>query len=387
MSTSPYRLAFLGGGLSSAVGYVHRTASQLDGRWVVAGGCFSRDASRSLATAEAWGVPREGVCTDFDDLLERVECGEFDAVAVLTPTPEHIFALERLLDARVPVVCEKALTSSDSESGRVLELQQSTGTFLATTLNYTGYPMVRELRELIRRGDFGRIHRLDVRMPQETFLPPRRPGTGAVQDWRRRDYGLPTISLDLGVHVVEMTRFLSPSPIVEVTATAGSFGDLEVTDEVQALIRFGDGAIGSLWYSKAALGNRNGLAVEIYGDEGSAAWVQETPDSFVLRRRDRTVQTIDRGSPDLVEAGKPRYVRFKAGHPTGFIEAFANLYMDIADVLISSSESVVGHRVRNEFVADASATHYGMMVLAAMARSSGEHRWISVDPVGPGVRG
>lgn len=387
MSKSPLRLAFFGGGLSSAVGYVHRTASQLDGRWVVAGGCFSRDVGRSLATAEAWGVPRGGVCTDLDDVVQRVKRGEFDAVAVLTPTPEHIFALEGLLDARVPIVCEKALTSSDSESGRVIELQRSTRTFLATTLNYTGYPMVRELRERIRRGDLGRIHRIDVRMPQETFLPPRHSGTGAVQDWRRRDYGLPTISLDLGVHVVEMTRFLSSSPIVEVTATADSFGDLEVTDEVQALVRFGDGAIGSLWFSKAALGNRNGLAVEIFGDEASAAWVQETPDSFVLRRRDRTVQVIDRGSPDLVEAGKPRYVRFKAGHPTGFIEAFANLYMDIADALASTSGSEEGHRVRNEFVADASATHYGMMVLAAMGRSSREHRWISVDPVGPGVRG
>ena len=385
MSTSPYRLAFLGGGLSSAVGYVHRTASQLDGRWVIAGGCFSRDASRSLATAEAWGVPQEGVCTDLDDVLERVERGQFDAVAVLTPTPEHILALERLLDARVPTVCEKALTSSDSESGRVLELQQSTGTFLATTLNYTGYPMVRELRERVRRGDLGRIHRIDVRMPQEAFLPPRHLGTGAVQDWRRRDYGLPTISLDLGVHVVEMARFLSPSPVVEVTATADSFGDLSVTDEVQALARFGDGSIGSLWYSKAALGNRNGLAVEIYGDEASAVWIQEVPDSFVLRRRDRTVHVIDRGSPDLVEAGKPRYVRFKAGHPTGFIEAFANLYMDIADALASSSGSEEAHRVSNEFVADASATHYGMTVLAAMARSSREHRWVTVDAVGPSV--
>lgn len=387
MAVSALRLAFLGGGLSSAVGYVHRTSSQLDGRWVVAGGCFSRDASRSLATAEAWGVPREGICTDLDDLVERVGRGEFDAVAVLTPTPEHVLALERLLMASVPIVCEKALTSSDSESGKILELQRSTGSFLATTLNYTGYPMVRELRERVRRGDLGQILRLDIRMPQETFLPPRDLGTGAVQDWRRRDYGLPTVSLDLGVHVVEMARFLSLSPVVEVVATTDSFGDLEVTDEVQALVRFGDGSVGSFWYSKAALGNRNGLAVEVYGDEASAVWVQETPDSFVLRRRDRTVQVIDRGSPDLVEAGKPRYVRFKAGHPTGFIEAFANLYSDIADALTASSGPQDGWREPNEFVADAAAAHYGMTVLAAMARSSREHRWLAVDAATPSVPG
>ncbi len=385
MSISPYRLAFLGGGLSSAVGYVHRTASQLDGRWVVAGGCFSRDASRSLATAEAWGVPREAICTDLDDLVKRVGRGEYDAVAVLTPTPEHVLALERLLTAGVPIVCEKALTSSDSESARVLDLQRNTGTFLATTLNYTAYPMVRELRERIRRGDLGRILRVDIRMPQEGFLPPRDLGTGAIQDWRRRDYGLPTVSLDLGVHVVEMARFLCLSPIVEVTAAAESFGDLKVTDEVQALVRFGDGSVGSFWYSKAALGNRNGLAVEVYGDEASAVWVQEIPDSFVLRRRDRTVQVIDRGSSDLIEAGKPRYARFKAGHPTGFIEAFANLYADIADALAASSGSQDSRSEPNEFVADAAAAHYGMTVLAAMARSSREHRWLAVDAATPSI--
>mgnify|MGYP000114159055 CR=1 FL=1 len=385
MTRSHYRLAFLGGGRTSAVGYVHRVASQLDGRWSVSGGIFSRDPSQSHDTAEAWGIPLEGLCSDLDELTERARAGDFDAVAILTPTPEHTFALERLLAAGVPIICEKALTGSASESEQIRDLQRSSGTFLSTTLNYTGYPMVRELRERIRQGHLGRILRLDVRMPQETYLPPRNLGTGAVQDWRRSDYGLPTVSLDLGVHVVEMARFLHPSPVVEVTATAGSFGDLEVADDVQALVRFGDGSVGSFWFGKAALGNRNGLAVEIYGDEASAVWVQEQPDSFAFRRRDRTVQVVDRGTPDLVEAGKPRYVRFKAGHPTGFIEAFANLYSDIADALAVWGDPQEGADESNDFVADAAATHSGMMVLAAIARSSRERCWVDVDVSQPDV--
>lgn len=373
----PLRLAFLGGGRTSAVGYVHRTAAQLDGRWVMVGGTFSADLARSRSTAEAWGIPPNRVYTDLNDLLSRPV--EFDAVAVLTPTPHHYDAIRRLLGAGIPIICEKAITTSSDESATIRDLQMRSGGFLVSTLNYTGYPMLRELRARILRGDLGRILRVDVRMPQEAFLLRPNATPDDVQAWRRQDYGLPTISLDLGVHTVEVARFLHPAPVHSLAATSHSFGDLGVIDDVQAMVRFEDGATGSIWISKVALGARNGLAVDVYGEEASGSWVQEQPDLLHLRRRDRTIEVIDRGSPDLLEAGAARYSRFKAGHPTGFIEAFGNLYADIADALLDALGRG-GSGVRDHsFLADASVAHHGMRVLDAIRRSAECGAWVTVE--------
>ena len=240
------------------------------------------------------------------------------------------------------------------------------------TYNYSGYPMVRELRRLIAEGHLGRLHQIHIEMPQEGFL---RQGA-TPQAWRLQDYAVPTVSLDLGVHVHHLIHFVTggkrPLDVVGVQSTYGQFGD--IIDNVSFLARYEDELRVQCWYGKTALGYRNGLRIRVFGSQASAEWLQVQPEDLRLSRADGSRIVLDRGSGDADLARQPRYNRFKPGHPSGFIEAFANLYTDIAGHLRHFHS---GEPAPNDFVYSARESEDGLRFLEAVARSADTMAWQS----------
>lgn len=325
------RLGVIGGALRSAVGRTHFIATQMGGNFRINAGCFSRDPTENVRTADYLRLPPIRV---FESLTAMIELArhEIDAILILTPTPDHPTQISQAMQAGLPVISEKALTSNIADCVMLRDIQSKTKLSLSVTYNYTGYPFVRELRARVMRGDLGRILKAVVEMPQEGFLRHDLNGQPMMpQPWRLLDGEIPTVSLDLGVHCHHLVSFLTGKSLTPSWSRQTSLGNFpDVIDDVECAGTLGKDGLFSMWYGKAALGHRNGLQVRLYGSEGSACWYQAMPDELHLHSRSGQAHSLDFGSPDLLIANQARYMRFKAGHPTGFIEAFANLYDDLA---------------------------------------------------------
>lgn len=371
------KVAFLGGAWNSAVGRVHRIAVEMDQKFELVAGCFSRHADVNVDAVERYGLHRDCVHGSLEELLER-QADNLDAVVILTPTDQHAPQVLRCLEAGLPVICEKALATNSGEVAAIRDQLARQHGFLAVTYNYTGYPMLRELKHMVAEGRFGRIEQIHVEMPQDGFVRVGSDGAPLVpQDWRLRDGRVPTISLDLGVHLHMMVRFLIDAQPLEVVATSASYGNFhQVADNVSCLARYTGDISCSIWYSKTALGYRNGLKLRLFGDDGAAEWVQENPEYLQLTDRRGTKFIIDRASGEIRVANQARYSRFKVGHPSGFIEAFANYYYDAADALAA-------HRAgdgawSSPYVFGVGEAMQGTRMLEAIADSSAQRCWMKV---------
>lgn len=368
----PLRIAFIGGALNSAVGYTHFNASRLDGHFRVEAGCFSRDSSQNEHSARVYGVVPERAYQNWRALLDA-EAGSIDAVVILTPTPNHTEIVIAAIDAGFPVICEKALAVSSADCQAIEDAVERKRGYLAVTYNYSGYPMVRELQRMIREGRFGKIQQIQIEMPQEGYL---RVGANP-QAWRRVDYAVPTVSLDLGVHVHHLVDFLTggckPQRLVGDQSSYGQFGGL--IDNVNALAHYEDDLRVNAWWGKTALGLRNGLRIRVFGDSASAEWFQMDPENLNWADNDGRHCVLDRGSGEAKTAQQLRYNRFKAGHPSGFIEAFANLYADIAGELRSLKG---GQCERSEFVFGATQSREGLHFLEKISESARRMEWLGL---------
>lgn len=349
----PLSLAFIGGGINSAIGMTHKIASQMDGHFQLTAGCFSRDERLNHETGLAWGIDENKIYQDALTLLEQ-EHAQLDAVVILTPTPAHRDILLACLEYPLPIICEKAMVASVTEAEEIQQRVAQTNSPLYVTFNYTGYPMVRELRQRLLSGALGRIQQVMVEMPQEGFSRCRSDGSIALpQAWRRSDNAIPTVSLDLGVHAHQLVEFLTDKRALDVYAVNSHFARVpDVVDTVNIVSRYTDDVICNYWYGKAALGYRNGLRIRVFGTQGSAEWLQMEPEYLRMADIHGNVSIIDRTAADNTIANQERYCRFKAGHPAGFIEAFANYYCDLAAALRGEkNEYAVGSDVALEGLA------------------------------------
>lgn len=373
--TPPLALGFLGGAENSAVGYAHFVASRMDNRWQVAAGCFSTHADLNHHSAISYGVSPDRVYDDWRKLLLH-ENGRLDAILVLTPTPAHREMVGACLEAGIPVICEKALACNVAEITELLELREKHKGFLGVTFNYSGYPMMRELRARIQRGDLGRILHFQIEMPQEGFVRTSPHGLRPTpQGWRLHDGTVPTLGLDLAVHLHHSLYYLTGARPISVVADHASEGWFKgIVDDFGCLAHYEHGIRGQFWFSKSSLGHRNGLRLRIYGTHASAEWFQANPEEVLLAHIDGRREILDRAG-NVAVAGMQRYNRFKSGHPAGFIEAFANLYADFADALLEfrregrwAGEADYGARIAQE----------GLLLLEAMERSCQTRAWETI---------
>lgn len=374
MPAAPLALGFIGGGLNSAVGLTHKIAAQMDGYWQLSAGCFSTHPEVNSETAQAWQVPTERVYDDWQQLLQQ-EQGRLDAVVILTPTPQHIDTVVAAIEQGYPVICEKALATSSAEVRAIRNAIEARQGFLAVTYNYTGYPMLRELQHLIARGRLGTLQQIHIEMPQEGFLRlDRNAHKASPQAWRLQDHAVPTLSLDLGVHVHQIIHFLSHQQPLEVVASSSNYGLFDgIVDNTLCIAQYSGKLQCQIWFGKTALGHSNGLRVRVYGDRGSAEWFQLQPDNLTVNDNTGSKTIIERSASQLELASASRYNRFKPGHPSGFMEAFSNLYTDLA---IRLTDFKAMPEYANN--ADLDIAEQGLAMLEAMQTSAREHCWQAV---------
>jgi predicted dehydrogenase len=367
-------VAFMGGGVDSAVGMAHYAAINIDGLFNLVAGCFSLNQLKNLESAEYCGVDSERVYTTLDDLLDN-EQNKLDAIIILTPTPSHYEDVMLCLSKGIPVICEKALSTSSNEVKKLMKYVAEYRGFLSVTYNYSGYPLLKELQTMIASGRLGKVEQIQIEMPQETFMRVDSKGSPiAPQEWRLKDEALPTVSLDLGVHLHQLIFFLTNEKPIEVIAVQNSFGHFEgVVDDVNCIANYTNDLVANIWFSKSALGHRNGLNVRVYGDKGSAKWYQMEPEKLTLTNPQGDVLIKDRASGDMKVSNQQRYTRFKAGHPAGYIEAFANHYYDIY-------ESLQKYRNNRSSTCGLGAdeAYEGLLMLEAISLSAKLKKWIEL---------
>jgi len=372
---TPLKIAFIGGGCNSAVGYAHYCASHLDGACQLVAGAFSRDERINAISARQYAVPPKAVFADWRELIAQSK-RHLDALVVLTPTPSHEEIVCAALQAGLSVICEKSLTQDVESALRIEQVAKKSSAKLLVSYNYSAYPMVRELRARIASGQLGKIRHLQVEMPQEGFVRLQEGGKRpSPQQWRLVDGAIPTIHLDLTTHLHHLVYFLTAKHPDQVFADHNSFGWFDtVIDDATAVVKYEDDITCRYWVSKASLGYKNGLSIRVAGDLGSASWVQGIPEELNLNFVDGRREIVERGSPCLV-GNNLEYNRFKAGHPAGFIEAFANLYRDFASAL-RYPESKQGVDVLRDY--GLAPALEGLQLMQAMSQSHQNKQWIQL---------
>ncbi len=370
------KLGIIGGSIESAVGYTHLIASQMDHRWQLVSACFSRRKEINHATVEAWNLYHIRLYSDWQDLLEG-ETNKIDAIVILTPTPQHRDMVIKALSLGYAVICEKALASDYQEGIEICETLKKTTGFLAVTHNYTGYPMLRELRSLVQQGQFGQLTQIQIEMPQEGFARLDTKGNKpSPQTWRLHDGKIPSVSLDLGAHLQHMIHYISnenPSALIADQHSYGWFH--QIIDDVSCIAHYPSGMKSDMWFGKAAIGYRNGLKIRVFGTQGSAEWYQMEPEFLFVHDIQGNKKWVDRAA-DVQLASELRYNRFKSGHPAGFVEAFANLYYDIADKLEDYQETKVYDK---QWTYGALQATIGLNVLETMNHSAKEQKWLILN--------
>ena len=365
-----YKLAFIGGSINSIAGYPHFIASQMDKRFEVVAGVFSTDKNINQETAKQWHIKK--VYEDYKELIKK-EKENIDAVVILTHTPLHIEIILALLKENIPIICEKPLVSSIEEIETIQNLYDSNKHFMVVTNNYSGYPMIRELQHKIANNELGEILNIRLKMPQESFLRPPK-SVKYPQKWRLKDGFIPMISLDLGAHLHHLAYFLLQEEPSNIMATYDKFSKYNVVDDVNILMEYKSKIKGNMWLSKTALGNRNGLHIEVYGTLASASWHQETPEQLEFSYNSGQKVIIDRGS-DIEMLPNKLYSRMTPGHPAGFIESFANLYNDIANSLDSFHND---KPYISKYVYDFNHAKNGIILLHCASLSNQNKQWVAI---------
>ncbi len=375
MINHKFKIAFIGGGINSAVGAAHFSAINIDNLFELVSGCFSRDNKVNYNTAVKYKVPFDRTYPSIETLID-CEKNMLDAVVVLTPQDQHFNQVLKLIKHNIPVICEKALAASIKDVLEIKSALESNLGFLAVIYNYLGYPMIRELKYIIQNNHLGTIKHIQVEMPLESFIRVTKDDTPVIpQNWRLKDTNVPTISLDLAVHLHMLIKYLISLEPLKVIAISESLGNFNVIDNINCLIKYSNNIICNMWYSKIAIGNRNGMKIRVYGDRASAEWVQEFPEILSLADVHGRRWKMDRGNEDIEICSQERYTRFKVGHPAGYVEAFANYYHDIA---LALNEYKNNHQIKFNECFGIDEAYEGIKLLTAIQKSSESMSWENV---------
>jgi predicted dehydrogenase len=332
------RLALVGGGPGSFIGSMHRLAARLDDRYEVVSAVLSSDPARSLSACLELGLDKERIHTNVDDMLntEAARNDGAEVAAIMTPNDSHFPFAKAALENGLDVICDKPMTNTVAEAEELVRLVKATGLVFCLTHNYTGYPLVRQARAMVEKGQLG-----DIRLVQVEYVQGGKareddpdPSAGSVP-WRfdPTRSGPSLVLGDIGSHAHNLVRFITGLEVTEVAAEVGSVvPKRQVHDFAGALLRLEHGARGCFWVTQAAAGVENCLRIRVSGTRGSLEWMQEHPQVLHFKPLDAPAEVRTPNGPGTLPLAA-RASRIVAGHPEGFPSGFANLYSDAAEAI------------------------------------------------------
>jgi predicted dehydrogenase len=336
------RLGMVGGGQGAFIGAVHRIAARLDDRYEFVAGALSADPDRAVASGRELGLRDDRCYGSYEDMARRearLKDG-IEAVAIVTPNHMHFPVAKAFLQRGIHVICDKPLTTTLRDARKLAEIVERSGKVFALTHNYTGYPMVRQAREMVAKGALGDIRVIHVEYVQD-WLTTRLEDTGHKQAGWRTDparTGAGGAVGDIGTHAYNLACFVSGLDAESLSADLTAFVEgRRVDDNVHVLLRYPNGARGMLWASQVAPGNENRLRLEVYGTNGGLEWSQEDPNYLWFAPFAEPRRLVTRGGAGA-GAAAGRVTRVPPGHPEGYLEGFANIYSEAAQAILAARD-------------------------------------------------
>lgn len=335
----PIRLGMVGGGKGAFIGYVHRIASRLDGDYQLVAGALSSRPEVARESGAALGLAEDRIYTDFNEMAQAEAAREdgIEAVSIVTPNHMHFAPAKAFLEAGIHVICDKPLTSSIEDAYALRDVQPKNGAKFLLTHNYTGYPLIRQARELVESGALGKIRVVQVEYPQDWLAEPvEQSGNAPGAEWRTDPArsGAGGAIGDIGTHAYNLLRYVTGLKTAAVSADLDAFvPGRRLDDNVNVMLRFEGGAKGMLWASQVAVGCENGLQLRVYGEKAGLDWRQDNPNYMWFTEFGKPRQLLTRGGAINGAPAAAMGIRVPSGHPEGYLEAFATLYSQFAAII------------------------------------------------------
>ncbi|OON62817.1 oxidoreductase [Massilia sp. KIM] len=335
------RLGMVGGGEGAFIGAVHRIAARLDDRYELVAGALSSTPDAARRSGQALGLAPERIYDDYARMAreEAARPDGIEAVSIVTPNHLHAPMARAFLEAGIHVICDKPVTTTSADARMLRDLARQRGLVFAVTHNYSAYAMVRHARQMVGEGELGEIRVLQVQYAQDWLTLPIEQEGQKQAAWRTDPArsGGGTIG-DIGTHAWQLADTILGQPLAEVAAELSAcVPGRAVDDNVQVLLRYRGGARGMLWASQVAPGHGNDLRIGVYGSKGGIQWRQEAPDELWWTPVGEPTRILKRGTPHA-NAAAARLSRIPGGHPEGYLEGFASLYIEIAAHLLAARE-------------------------------------------------
>jgi len=333
------KMGMVGGGPGSFIGIVHFNGAVLDGQIKLVCGAFSSDPKKSKVTGEKYYLSPERVYGSYQEMIEKEkklpEGVRMDFLCITTPNHVHYEPAKLALENGFHVVCDKPLTNKTEDAEKLVKMVENTGLLFAVTHTYTGYPMVKEARKFIQDGVLGKIRKIVVEYPQGWLTKPLEKTDNVQAGWRTDPSRSGKVGCmgDIGTHALNLAEYISGLKVTELCADLSIFvPGRRLDDDGNVLVHYNNGAKGILFASQIAAGEENDLNIRIYGEKGGIRWHQMEPNTLTINWLDKPIEIRRTGNPYMSPIAKYN-TRVPAGHPEGYLEAFANIYRNVATCL------------------------------------------------------
>ena len=373
----------IGGGQGSQIGPAHRLGAAIAGAFDFVAGALDHRADEGRAYAQSLGVAADRAYGDWRDMLkgERDRDDRIDLVTVATPNATHFEITKAFLEAGFHVLCEKPMTMTVEEGEEIVKLSRRTGRICAVNYGYSGYPLVRHMRAMVKRGDLGKI-----RVIKAEFAHGHHADAADADNPRARwrydpaQAGVSAQFADCGIHALHMASFVTAEEVKRLSADfASTIESRKLEDDAMVNFRMESGAVGRLWTSSVAVGRMHGLTLQLFGEKGGLRWAQEHPNQLVWTPTGGRNQIIERGEANLSpEADRANHVTM--GHPEGMPLAFSNIYGDLGEVISAGKEGRAQDPAANLFPKAEDGLRSMAAVYASVASAKADGAWIDARP-------
>lgn len=379
------KMGMVGGGRGAFIGSIHRMAAALDGQIELVCGAFSSDPNRSKLSGLDLGLDSERLYGSFEEMIQKEsklpENQRMDFVSIVTPNHMHYAPAKMALEHGFHVVCDKPVSFNVSEAKNLAHLVEKTGLVFALTHNYTAYPMVREARHIIKSGKLGNVRKVVAEYPQGWLSSYIEAGGQKQASWRTdpTKSGVAGAMGDIGSHAENLIEYITSLKITELCADVSIMvPGRKLDDDTNVLLRFDNGARGVLVASQISCGEENNLSIRVYGELGGLEWRQMEPNSLYLKWPDQPMQVYRTGMPYLSDAASAA-TRLPAGHPEGYLEAFANIYKNVAYIIKCRKNGIPTDNKQFDFPTAEDGLRGMKFIEKVIESGKSEKKWVNFE--------
>ena len=381
-------MGMVGGGRGAFIGQVHRMAANLDGKIELVAGAFSSDPEKSKLSGEDFFLDPDRVYGSYQKMAEKEAQREdkIDFVSIVVQNFLHFDVAKTFIEAGFNVICDKPMTQTYEQALELREIVNNSDQIFALTHNYTGYPMVKEAKRMVRDGELGRILKIVAEYPQGYAVGDvEGEGQGKINNWRSdpKIAGISNCMGDIGTHAHNLIRYITGLEIAEICSDLTAFiPGRELDDDGNNLVRFEGGAKGVIHASQISNGDENALNIRVYGTKASLEWHQEDPNELIVKYANAPRKIYRRGNDYISEeASGHGFTRTPFAHPEGFIEAFANIYLAAAQAMADKIDGDPAPEGGYDFPGVDDGVAGLAFIKAAVESSASEEKWCQFPAV------